>query len=220
MSDAAPLPPPGAIRAIVSDFGGVLTSPIAGIFARFQDQVGIPPRSLGDALRRIAEREGRHPLFELECGRITEREFLRELEDELEAEFGRRIEMREFTERYWAGLYHNTEMLDFLRAARDAGYKLALLTNNVKEWEPRWRPNWPIDELFETVVDSGFVGMRKPDPRIYELTVERLGLPAQACVFIDDLEPNIVAAREVGMHPVHFRETGQAIADVRAALAS
>jgi putative hydrolase of the HAD superfamily len=212
------LPPPRAIQAIVSDFIGVLTTPIAGVFTQFQEDIGIPPEALRDALQRSAQRTGDNPLFELECGRMSEGEFLRGLEDELEAEFGRRVSMRAFTDHYWDGLDHNDEVVEFLRAARGAGYRLALLTNNVQEWEPRWRRRWPIDELFETVVDSGFVGMRKPDHEIFDLTLARLGLPPRACVFIDDLEHNVVAAREVGLHAVHFRETDQAIAEVRAVL--
>jgi putative hydrolase of the HAD superfamily len=69
-------------------------------------------------------------------------------------------------------------------------------------------------------VDSAFVGLRKPDPAIYALTLERLDLPAEACVFIDDLEPNIVAARECGLHAVHFRDTEQTIDEVRTVLAT
>jgi putative hydrolase of the HAD superfamily len=214
----SPLPRPGTIQAIVSDFIGVLTTPIAGVFTQFQEQIGIPPEALRDALQRSARRTGENPLFALECGRMSEGDFIRALEDELEVEFGRRVSMRTFTDHYWASLSHNDEVVDFLRTARGTGYRLALLTNNVQEWEPRWRPRWPIDELFETVVDSGFVGMRKPDPEIYALTLARLDLPAEACVFIDDLEHNVVAAREVGLHAVHFRETDQAIADVRAVL--
>jgi epoxide hydrolase-like predicted phosphatase len=75
-----------------------------------------------------------------------------------------------------------------------------------------------IDEIFEVVVDSAYVGMRKPDPAIYELTVERLGdgVRAEDCVFIDDVEVNCDAARSVGMSAVQFQTTEQAIADVRA----
>src|SRR3712207_2291617 len=93
-----------------------------------------------------------------------------------------------------------------------------MLTNNVREWEPRWRSMLPIDDVFEVVVDSAFVGMRKPDPRIYELTLERLGLPAGACAFVDDLEHNIEAARSLGMHAVWFQDTEQAIAELEAQL--
>jgi putative hydrolase of the HAD superfamily len=209
------LPPPGRIQAIVSDFIGVLTTPIAGVFTQFQEDIGIPPEALRDALQRSAQRTGDNPLFELECGRMTENDFLTALERELEQEFGRKVSMRAFTDHYWASLSHNEELVAFLRAAHETGYRLALLTNNVQEWEPRWRPKWPIDELFETVVDSGFVGMRKPDPEIFELTLHRLELPADACIFIDDLEHNVVAAREVGLHAVHFRDTEQAIGEVR-----
>jgi putative hydrolase of the HAD superfamily len=215
-----PIPPPDGIQAIVSDFVGVLTTPLHGIFSEFQERVGIPPEALRVALERATKATGANPLFELECGRMTEVEFIGTLEDALEADLGRRVSMQAFTDHYWSSLTHNEELVSFLRAARETGYRLALLTNNVQEWEPRWRPKWPIDELFETVVDSGFVGMRKPDPAIYALTLERLGLPAHACVFIDDLEHNVVAAREAGLHAVHFRDTEQAIGEVRAVLES
>ena len=113
-------------------------------------------------------------------------------------------------------------MIGFVRSLRaDRGLRSALLTNNIREWEPKWRSMLPeIDEIFEVVVDSAYVGMRKPDPAIYELTVERLGdgLRADECVFIDDIEVNCDAARSLGMTAVQFHDTGQAIADVRAAL--
>ena len=155
-----PIPPPNGIQAIVSDFIGVLTTPLTGVFTQFQEEVGIPPEALRVALDRATERTGLNPLFELECGRMTEADFLHTLERELEEEFGRPVSMRAFTDHYWATLVHNEGLVAFLRDARAAGYRLALLTNNVQEWEPRWRPKWPIDELFETVVDSGFVGLR------------------------------------------------------------
>ena len=96
---------------------------------------------------------------------------------------------------------------------------MAMLTNNVREWEPLWRSMLPVDEIFELVVDSAFVGRRKPEPEIYRLTLERIGLPAEACLFVDDIEVNCVGAREVGLGAVHFRENAQAIAEIRAALA-
>ena len=94
---------------------------------------------------------------------------------------------------------------------------MALLTNNVREWEPHWRAKLPdIDEIFEVVVDSAFVGMRKPDPAIYELTLERLGggLRAGDCVFVDDVEVNCEAARSLGMLAVHFVDSEQALAEL------
>jgi putative hydrolase of the HAD superfamily len=95
---------------------------------------------------------------------------------------------------------------------------MALLTNNVREWEPLWRAMVPIDELFEVVVDSAFVGCRKPEQRIYEILLERIGLPADACLFVDDVEVNCDAARELGMTSVHFRANDQAIGEIRAGI--
>ena len=94
-----------------------------------------------------------------------------------------------------------------------------MLTNNVREWEPFWRSKLPIDEIFETVVDSGFVGMRKPDPAIYALVLEQLALPADACVFVDDLAHNVEAARALGFAVVHHEDTARTIAELDAVLA-
>jgi putative hydrolase of the HAD superfamily len=96
---------------------------------------------------------------------------------------------------------------------------MAILTNNVREWEELWRAKLPVDDIFELVVDSAWVGMRKPDPRIYHLTVERLGgLEMREHLFIDDNADNVRAARELGMHVVHFRSNAQAIPEIRRAL--
>jgi putative hydrolase of the HAD superfamily len=206
------------IEAIVSDFGGVLTSPLFGAFSRVQEDQGIPLEALGKAMWAATQERGENPLFPLERGELTETEFLDIVGAALAEEVGRPVEMEGFAERYFAQLSPNQPMIDYLRACKDDGLRLALLTNNVKEWEPRWRPVWDIDSLFELVVDSGFVGMRKPDPAIYALTLERLGLPGEACIFVDDLEINCDAAREAGMVPVHFRDAEQAIAEIRAIL--
>jgi putative hydrolase of the HAD superfamily len=88
----------------------------------------------------------------------------------------------------------------------------------VREWQPLWRAMLPFDDVFEVVVDSAFVGTRKPEPEIYALTLDRLGLPAAACVFVDDLERNVEAARDTGMEGIVFRDTGQAIAELEALL--
>ena len=122
-------------------------------------------------------------------------------------QLGRAIELDGFGERYFADLLPNQPMIDYMRELRGRGYKLAICTNNVREWEPRWRAMLPVDEIFDVVVDSAFVGTRKPEPRIYELTLERLGVAADAALFIDDIEINCDAARALGMRrgvvPLH-----------------
>jgi putative hydrolase of the HAD superfamily len=206
------------IEAVISDFGGVLTTPLAGSFEVFADRTGMSMAELGGALGAIVAREGAHPLYEMECGRLTEAEFLAGLERALREQVGREISCAGFTEALWSGLAPNPPMIDLMAALRDEGYRMALLTNNVREWESHWRAMAPIDEIFELVVDSAFVGMRKPDPEIYELALQGLGLAGEACLFVDDLERNCAAARAAGMQTVLYRDAEQAIAEIRAAL--
>lgn len=208
------------IRAVICDFGGVLTSPLMGAFANFQADTGVTMEQLGEAMAAGAgQLGGENPLFELECGRITEERFLDILRDGLQPIMGERPPLHRFKETYFDGLHPNEEMIALTAELSAAGYRMAILTNNVREWEPIWRAKLPVDEIFETVVDSAFVGMRKPDPAIYELTVQRLdGIVAEECLFIDDTEINCAAAEALGIRAVHFRDNAQAIPEVRSAL--
>jgi len=208
------------IEAIISDFGGVLTSPLLHSFTAFQDSSGISLEELGRAMAAIAERHGANPLFELETGRMSEADFLGSLGAQLTTQLGASVELHGFGEQYFEHLHPNDRLIDYMRQLRDRGYKMAICTNNVREWEPLWRAKLPVDEIFEVVVDSAFVGTRKPERRIYELTLERLGLPAGSALLIDDIERNCVAAREFGLQAVWFRSTEQAIEDTEAALAA
>ena len=204
-----------AITTIISDFGGVLTTPLIRSFMAVQDKTGIPMEALGRALQAAHEAEGSHPLFELECGRMTEVAFLSTLAEYLEPELGHLPELHDFREMYFEALDPNDALFDHLRSLHGQGFKMALLTNNVREWEPLWRSMLPIDEIFEVVVDSAFVGCRKPDPEIYAITLERLGgVDADECVFIDDMEANCTAARDLGFNAIQFRENEQVLAEL------
>jgi putative hydrolase of the HAD superfamily len=206
------------IEAIVCDFGGVLTTPLVESFMAFQDQTGITTETLGKAMQAASEAGGDNPLYEMERGEITEVAFLEVLTNHLEPLLGHRPEMHRFKEIYFEALEPNPAMIELMRALKDEGYRMAMLTNNVREWEPLWRAMLPVDEIFETVVDSGFVGCRKPESRIYELTLERIGQPAGTCLFIDDVLVNIEGARKAGLQAVHFQDNEQAIPEIRAAL--
>ena len=206
------------IEVVVSDFGGVLTSPLVESFMAFQDQTGITTETLGKAMQAAAEAEGEHPLFAMERGEISETIFLEKLTVQLEPLLGHPPEMHRFKEIYFEALQPNPEMIDLMRELKATGYRMAMLTNNVKEWEPLWRSMLPVDEIFETVVDSGFVGCRKPESKIYALTLERIGASAEACLFVDDVEVNCEGARRAGMTAVHFQSNEQATAEIRAAL--
>ena len=202
------------IRAVISDFGGVLTTPLLESFIAYQRESGIAFEDLGAAMARIAAAHGgEHPLFALEKGELSEDEFIGRLEREL----GRK--MGPFRDTYFAHLHPNARMIGYMRELKQRGLRMAMLTNNVREWEPLWRAKLPdIDEIFEVVVDSAFVGMRKPEPEIYELTLQRLAVPAQSALLVDDLELNCTAAEALGLRAVWFRSTEQAIDEIEAAL--
>ncbi len=203
---------------MISDFGGVLTTPLGNSFAAWQRESGIGLADLGTAMAAATERHGEHPLFVLEKGEIAQEEFLRRLDAELDDD----LSIDGMLDVYFEHLERNHEMIGFMADLRARGLRMALLTNNVREWEPRWRPLLPeIDDIFEVVVDSAFVGVRKPEPEIYALTVERLGggLEPADCIFVDDIEVNCETARQLGMTAVMFETTEQARAEIESALA-
>jgi epoxide hydrolase-like predicted phosphatase len=207
------------IRAVICDFGGVLTTPLIRSFVAYQERSGISIADLGQAMARMTEETGAHPLYELERGRLTEREFLGGIERAL----GGGATLDGFSETYFEHLDRNEAMIDCMRTLRDRGLRMAMLTNNVREWEPLWRAKLPeIDEIFEVVVDSAFVGMRKPEREIYDLTLERLGggVAASECVFVDDTDVNCHTAESLGMVAVHYVEAEQAIAEIEAAVSA
>jgi putative hydrolase of the HAD superfamily len=205
------------IRALISDFGGVLTSPLAAGFLAYQEEANISLEDLGRAMQEATDAYGDHPLYALERGEISEREFARRLEERLHDGF----DLTRLRELYFELLEPNAPMIGFIGEQRRRGLRTALLTNNVREWEPLWRAKLPeLDEIFEVVVDSAFVGMRKPEREIYELTLERLGdgIRAEECLFVDDVDVNCAMATELGMMSVRYVSPDQAIAEIRRAV--
>jgi putative hydrolase of the HAD superfamily len=207
------------IRAVISDFGGVLTTPLLAGFVAYQEEAGVSLEELGRGMQRAAETYGEHPLFALERGEITEAEFARRLGEQL----GDGFDLDRLRQLYFERIEPNPPMIGYMAGLRGRGLRTALLTNNVREWEPLWRAKLPeLDEIFEVIVDSAFVGMRKPERRIYELTLERLGggLRAEECLFLDDFEVNCEGARALGMQAVLFKDSEQAIAALDSALSA
>ena len=161
-----------AIRAVISDFGGVLTNPLWEAFSGWNERVGADPGVLGRALMSAAAAAGgKHPLYELEKGHLSEAEFTALVQ----AQLPEKIKLEGFREIYFSHLHPNDPMIELMRDLRGRGLRMAILTNNVREWEPLWRAKLPVDEIFEVVVDSAFVGMRKPDHEIY-VSLEGNGL--------------------------------------------
>jgi putative hydrolase of the HAD superfamily len=200
---------------LICDFGGVLTTPLQEGFLAYQEEAGVSLEELGMAMARAAEEHGDHPLFMLERGEIAETEFWSRLDQHVGGEF----DLDRLRALFFERLERNPPMIELVRELRDGGIRAALLTNNVREWESLWRSKLPeIDELFEVIVDSAFVGLRKPDPAIYTLTLERLGdVDPDRCVFVDDLDVNCDTARDLGMTAVRYESPEQAIPEIRRA---
>ena len=175
-------------------------------------------RRIGDVIETSATLRFAENMFEMERGEISEAAFLEKLTAALEPLLGHPPEMHTFREIYFEALDPNPPMIELMRELKRTGYRMAMLTNNVREWEPLWRPMLPVDEIFETVVDSGFVGHRKPESRIYEIVLDRISLSAESCLFVDDVKVNCEGAERAGMKAVHFQNTEQAIAEIRETL--
>ena len=146
-----------------------------------------------------------HDWHRLEVGEIAFDEYMTGVIERAPAVLGREIDIdayQRFTRDMPLGIHW--PVVHRIRRLRSDGLKVGLLTNNVKEFGSAWRATFPVDELFDVVVDSSDVGMRKPDPRIYLLTCERLVVPPAASVFVDDNRDNVEAAGAVGIESVHF----------------
>lgn len=204
------------LEAVIFDLGGVLTTPILASFQRFEESLGLETGTLVRVFRRDYSTVGAGNDFHLlEIGEITEAEYYRRLEALIREET--RVDVRlgddpmAIRRGLWGGIRRNEEMIEVAR--RIGGhYRTALLTNNVREWGG-WRQYYPQD-LFEVVIDSSEVGMRKPDHAIYWLTCDRLGVDPSHAAFVDDIPDNVAAAREVGLHGIHFTDTHAVIEEL------
>jgi putative hydrolase of the HAD superfamily len=206
----------GGFSYVITDFGGVLTSSPLESLAVWNKQAGITFEDLGSAMTAAHAKTGYHPLVALEKGFISELEFT----NLLEATLGRN-RLDGFRDIYFQNLHPNNQMIRYLQGLAEQGFKLALLTNNVSEWESLWQEKIdPLKGSFETVVSSSAVGLRKPEPEIYQLLLDRLGngVSAGECVFIDDLEANCDAAFAVGMQAVHFTDSKRAMQAIESIL--
>ncbi len=193
------------ITAVVFDLGGVLTGPPFGGIAGYEASLGLPERSISQYFRN-------DPVYHsLERGEISAREFWKSVGTRVQEEHGVRIDLRALAATTEAASHVRPEAIELVRSLHPA-YALGLLTNNVAE-AGVWRDQLPY-ELFDTVIDSSAVGVRKPDPRIYELVIEQLARDAREIVFIDDFEENLPPAAALGMQVIRFESTEQCRADL------
>ena len=190
-------------RALLVDVGGVITTDFYASIAAHSERLGLPR----DAFVRLVteDPEGRSIYHHLERGEVSQGDF----ERQLAALLG--VEPNGLVRGLLADLRANQEIIDAVAHLRAHGVRVGVISNS---WgmEP-YDPYQPFDlpNHFDTVVISGEVGIRKPDPAIYRLAAEKLGVTAEECVFVDDLASNLLAAQEVGMTTIHHQDTGQTL---------
>jgi epoxide hydrolase-like predicted phosphatase len=233
------------ISTVIFDFGGVISSPLFVGIGAFEEAEGYPKGSLLQLLfgethyigvegRAVAEAiaddpdaaeasgaVGDEPDWHLlEKGLIDVATYFSRLAERAPAILGTEIDMESYG-RFWRSTAPGVHwmVVHKIRELKDRGFRLGLLTNNVKEFGEHWRTMFPLEELFEEVVDSSHVGMRKPERGIYELTCARMGIAPTEAIFVDDNVDNVEAARAYGMEAVHFGENPwDALAEIDAIL--
>jgi putative hydrolase of the HAD superfamily len=190
----------GHYRGLLIDWGGVLTSDLFASFRAFCELEGLEPDAVGQIFRRDAA--CRDLLIAFETGALAEEDF------ELQFAPYLGVDAAGLIDRLFAGSGLDTEMIEAVRRARAAGVRTGLVSNS---WGVRRYPRDLLAELFDGVVISGEVGIRKPSPEIYRLGAESIGLAAEACVFVDDLPFNLDPAAELGMATVHHRRAEETL---------
>ena len=196
----APEPQP---RGLLLDWGGVLTSDVFAGFQIFCQEEGLDPLRVRDLF--AADPDGRQALVELETGVITEPEFGIRLAALLELSPERTPGL---VDRIFGAIVAEEEIFEAIRIARASGIRTGLLSNS---WGIERYPHDQLRELFDAVVISGQEGVRKPDEAIYQIAIERLALPAEEIVFVDDLPGNLKPARALGMITVHHTSAPQTL---------
>ena len=210
----------GGPRALLVDYGGVLTTPVAESMTAWAGSDGIDYEGFRDVLAEwfgAAYGDGgqESPVHAVERGEVTVPEFERELAARLRTHAGGPVTPDGLLRRMFSGFDLVPAMYDVVRKAKAAGLRTGLLSNS---WgaDTYVRDGW--DELFDAVVVSGEVGMRKPEERIYRRAAEMLGLPPEECVFVDDISVNVRAARHFGMTAVHHQTPDETMEELETAL--
>jgi putative hydrolase of the HAD superfamily len=196
---------PEQIKAVLFDFGGVFTDSPFHAVHDFGEELGVEAQAITRIVFGSYEHDGDHPWHQLERGEIT-LESAREQILTLGLECNVRIDIYDLFAKMAgnnAGADDRLPLVERVRLLKAEDYTTGIITNNVLEFGEGWRGLIPVDELFDFVVDSSSVGVRKPDPRIFEIALQHLGdiAPAQT-LFLDDYQANVDAARDLGLQAI------------------
>jgi putative hydrolase of the HAD superfamily len=206
------------IEALLFDFGGVVTSSPFELMAKAGEEAGLDPVAVLELLMGDYATDTDHPWHQLERGEIPVTEYGQYLakaakDADMPLDFGT-----------LRGLFDkmavHDNVVDAIRRFRGAGYRTALITNTVREAGEAWRALVPLAELFDVVIDSSEVGMRKPNPAIYHHTLRLLGnVPPERAVMLDDAPGNVAAAVAAGLHGILVGDPAIALEQLDALLA-
>jgi epoxide hydrolase-like predicted phosphatase len=195
------------IEAVLFDFGGVYTTSPFHVFVEAAAELGSTPEQVLSLVFGPYDRDTDHPWHRLERGEVALPDARRDIMASAAAEGLEFDPLRILARMATGGRGAREEMVASTRRVRGRGVRTALVTNNVKEFSVAWRGLLPLDELFDAVIDSSEVGLRKPDPAIFGLALRELGgIAPQAAVFLDDFHGNVAAARRLGMVGVLVEE--------------
>jgi epoxide hydrolase-like predicted phosphatase len=189
---------------LLLDWGGVMTGNLLASFRAFCEAESLDPNALVGIFRENPD--AREILIAFEEGRLEEAEF--------ELSLGRLLSLARaegLIDRLFSGSTPEHSMVDAVRVARSAGVRTGLISNS---WGTHRYPRELLGELFDGIVISGEVGIRKPTPRIYELGAQAIGVVPGECVFVDDLPFNLPPARELGMAVVHHTRADTTIEEL------
>jgi putative hydrolase of the HAD superfamily len=207
------------IEAVIFDFGGVFIESPYPLLEAMGAELGAGPGQMTESVFGSLAEDGDHPYHRLERGEIPLQQARDEILHRGRALYNLDVDIFELFNRMPSGVHQ--QLVDRVKGLKREGYPTAMITNNIREFAGSWRALLPVAELFDLVVDSSQEGMRKPNPAIFRLTLERLGgLAPERTVFLDDCEGNVKAADSLGMQTIHVRgDISQAIAELDALLA-
>lgn len=201
-------------RALLVDYGGVLTNALHHTLGDFCRDLDLDMDHVGEVVRDLYGGAAAPGIVAgLETGAVDVADFEAALAQRLRTRGGLQVDPTGLLTKMFAGFRREPAMLDLIRRARGSGVLTALVSNS---WGTDAYPREDFDTLFDAVVISGDVGMRKPEPDIYRYAAEQLGVPPEQCVFVDDLVVNVRGASAVGMHAVHHTEPATTIAEIEA----
>lgn len=196
-------------RALLVDFGGVLTTNVFDAFADFCTSVGLPPDQFARSVRE--NREAADLLVAVETGRLSEADFEIAFAPLLCRGTDVELDPAGVIERLTTTLGPDPLMLDVLERVRGAGFATAIVSNSFGMGA---YDGYDLDRRVDHVILSGDVGVRKPSRRIYVMAAERCGVAPEQCVFVDDLEHNIAGAERAGMIGVHHTISEETVRDL------